>query len=116
MSIKEELMQIHDIEVDIQVVKISENQVDVIIAGEKAILEAFISVYDNLMYVKNSKFGFPIVVAPDFTSVEQAKIWKEYWDRSLAHPEKSCKTCPSINEFFSTFLKQRKKYSSQEKT
>lgn len=107
---KEELANISPISFDIKVVQISEETFDVIIAGEPAILDAFAGVYDNLMYVEKSKFGFPIVVAPDFSGLQYASIWKNYWEEALSDPANSCDSCPSIKEFFTIFLRQRSKY------
>jgi len=108
---KEELAKIDPIKFELQIVRLDENTIDVIVAGEPSVLDAFADVYDNLIYVENSKFGFPIVVAPDFPNLEHAKVWKEYWDVALVDPSNSCESCPSVRQFFSTFLKQRKKYS-----
>jgi len=108
---KQELAKIDPIQFDLQIVKFDEETIDVIVAGEPSVLDAFIDVYDNLMYVENSKFGFPIVVAPDFPNLDHAKLWKEYWDIALSDPSNSCESCASVRQFFSTFLKQRAKYS-----
>lgn len=108
---KEELARIEPIRFDIQVVKVGEDTIDVIVAGEQAVLDSFIDVYDNLIYVERSKFGFPIVVAPDFPNLDHAKVWKEYWDAALSDPANSCESCQSIHQFFGTFLRKRGEYA-----
>ena len=112
---KEELADIEPILFDLKVVQIDEDTTDVIVAGEQAVLDAFCDVYDNLFYVEKSKFGFPIVVAPDFPKMEHAKIWKEYWDTAMADPVNSCDSCQSVHQFFSTLLQQRAKYAKENK-
>lgn len=107
---KEELANIGPIEFDLKVVQ-GEEHIDVIVAGERAVLDAFVDVYDNLHFIENTKFGFPIVVAPDFPNLKNAQVWKEYWDIALSDPSNSCEGCQSVHQFFSTFLRQREKYS-----
>lgn len=112
---KEELENIETIIFDIKIVQIDKDTTDVIVAGEQSVLDAFCDVYDNLFYVETSKFGFPIVVAPDFPNIEHAKVWKEYWDIALNDPVNSCDSCSSVQQFFSTFLQQRGKYINKKK-
>ena len=112
---REELANIEPIRFELQVVQVDEDTTDVIVAGEPAVLDAFCDVYDNVSFHEKSKFGFPIVVAPDFPKMEYAKIWKEYWDVALVDPVNSCDSCESVHQFFSTLLKQRAKYAEENK-
>jgi len=82
-------------------VKVEEDQWDVLIFAEESILQAFAQTYSNVYYVRESVFNkSPMIVVPDFPNQEHAQVWKEYWQIALADPDNSCDSCPAVNEFF----------------
>lgn len=90
------------VQAEITVAKVDENTWDVLIFAEEAVLKAFESTYSNgVFYVERSVFdNKPMVVVPAFPSQEHASVWKEYWVKALADPDNSCKSCPTVMEFF----------------
>jgi len=83
------------------IVKVQEDQWDVLIFAEEAVLKGFVDTYPNLFYVAESVFDkTPMVVAPDFPNQNHAKIWKEYWEIAFKDPNKSCRSCPTVQELF----------------
>lgn len=89
------------IKASFMLVKVSEEHWDVLIFAEEAVLKAFTSTYPNIFYVEKSVFkDMPMVVVPDFPKQNHAKTWKEYWEQAFEQPEKSCQTCPVVQELF----------------
>lgn len=102
-----------NIQASFAIVKVNDDQYDVIITGEPAVLDAFSTTYQNVFYIEKSKFdGKPLVVVPDFPNREHADVWKQYWQVALEDPENSCDTCPAVKEFFERFWARREKYQN----
>lgn len=89
------------IKANFMLVKVDEEHWDVLIFAEQAILKAFASTYPNIFYVEKSVFkDSPMVVVPDFPKQNHAQAWKEYWEQAFQDPDKSCHTCPVVQELF----------------
>jgi hypothetical protein len=89
------------IKANFMIVNIDEDHWDVLIFAEQSVLKAFIQTYPNLFYVEKSVFNdSPMVVVPDFPKKNHAEAWKEYWELAFAEPDKSCSTCPVVQELF----------------
>jgi hypothetical protein len=102
------------IKASFMLVKVEEDQWDVLIFAEEAVLKAFTKTYPNVFYVQESVFNkSPMVVVPDFPNQEHAKVWKEYWQIALADPGKSCDNCPAVNEFFRHVEQGRRKLGNK---
>jgi hypothetical protein len=89
------------IKANFMIVKIDEDHWDVLVFAEQSVLKAFCSTYPNIFYVEKSVFkDIPMVVIPDFPKQNHAKTWKEYWEQAFEDPDKSCQTCPVVQELF----------------
>lgn len=98
------------IKANFTLVKVEEEQWDVLIFAEESVLKAFAKTYSNVFYVEESVFDKKsMVVVPDFPNQQHAQIWKEYWQLALADPDNSCDNCPAVTEFFQHVEEGRKK-------
>lgn len=90
------------VQADLKVVKVDDNTWDVLVFAEDKVLKAFESTYTGgVFYVERSVFNNkPMVVVPSFPSQQHATVWKDYWVSALAEPDKSCKSCPTVMQFF----------------
>lgn len=89
------------IKANFMMVKVDEEQWDVVIFAEQPVLKAFCQTYPNIFYVEKSVFNdSPMVVVPDFPKQTHAQAWKEYWELAFQDPEKSCRTCPVVQDLF----------------
>ena len=91
------------------VIKVEEDVWDVAIFAEKAVLKAFEKVYDGF-YVEESVFDKrPMCVIPEFPNQMHADAWKQYWILAFHNPNKSCKSCVTVNELFRYIEEERGK-------
>ena len=89
------------IPVQFEVVKVSENEYDVLVFSEPAVLKAFPTIYSNTVLIENSKFdNRPMLVVPSFESNFAAKGWVGYWQEAFAAPDKACQTCATVQALF----------------
>ena len=88
------------IDVQFLIIKVEEDVWDVAIFAEEAVLRAFEKVY-NGFYVEESVFDKrPMCVIPEFPNQMHAEAWKQYWVVAFKNPDKSCKSCVTVNDLF----------------
>lgn len=91
------------------VIKVEEDVWDVAIFAEKPVLKAFEKIY-NGFFVEESVFDKkPMCVIPEFPNQMHADTWKQYWIRAFQAPDKSCKSCVTVNELFRFIEEERAK-------
>jgi len=95
------------IEGNFQVVKLAENQYDVLFFAEEKILKAFSKTYPESIFIENSKFGKPLIAIPNFETKNLVNLFINYWIEAFQNPDKACKTCPTVNEFLTAVEKSR---------
>lgn len=84
-----------------ETVKVSDQEYDVLIFSSINTLKAFKEIYPKTILIEKSKFAEkPVIVVPSFESNFHAKVFINYWEKALAAPEKSCQTCPTVQQFF----------------
>ena len=84
-----------------ELVKIDDDNWDVLIFSELPVLKAFNSTYSNLFFVEKSVFNkLPMVVVPSFGNKKHAEVWIEYWKVAFSDPDNSCQSCPTVRELF----------------
>ncbi len=95
------------IDVQFLVIKVEEDVWDVAIFAEKPVLKAFEKIY-NGFYVEESVFDKrPMCVIPEFPNQIHADTWKQYWIEAFQSPDKSCKSCATVNALFSFIENER---------
>lgn len=93
-----------------EVVKASDNEYDVLVFSELAVLKAFASNYTNSIFIERSKFADkPMIVMPGFESNLHARTWVGYWDKTFANPEEACQSCNIVQDFFRSIEAFRQK-------
>ena len=93
------------------VIKVEEDVWDIAIFSEKTVLKAFEKIYDGF-YVEKSVFDKrPMCVIPEFPNLLHAEAWKKYWITAFENPNKSCKSCVTVNELFRYIEIARKRVS-----
>lgn len=84
-----------------EVVKVAEDQFDVLVFSSNSVLKAFQMSYPETVYIERSKFNdLPIIAVPNFDSNFKARTWVGYWQEALNDPEKACTTCEIVQYFF----------------
>ena len=89
-----------------EVVKVKENEYDVLFFADLLVLKVFSSVYPEFFFMEKSKFGRPLIAVPSFTKLEGAEVWIKYWKDAFSNPSKACTTCPSVREVFQRLEKE----------
>ena len=96
-----------------ELVRVDDNNWDVLIFSELPVLKAFNSTYNNLFFVEKSVFNqLPMVVVPSFGNKKHAEVWIEYWQVAFSDPDNSCQNCPTVRELFEKIENARLESSS----
>ena len=88
------------IDVQFLVIKVEEDVWDIAIFANEVVLKAFEKVYEGF-YVEESVFDKrPMCVIAGFPNQLHAEAWKKYWIVAFHDPNKSCKSCVTVNQLF----------------